>query len=269
MIQLPIWYKIIYSVLALIVVIIVRTIILQGLRQYKKKDKAQKRQLYVVSRNIVYSILSSGLIVLWFAEIRAIITGILVIAVAFVIATKELFLNVTGALFRASSRFISIGDRIEIDGFRGDVIDQTLTGVTLLEIGPGTNQYSGKNVFIPNIKFLSSSVINETRLKNYVFHVIYIPLKDEDHWQHAEKVLLEIADEIVEPYKKDLVKYMAHLSDKYSLDMPAVEPRVHIQIKEPGKLTLALRIPVPIQKRGRLEQHILREYLCRKQISNQ
>mgnify|MGYP001215256827 CR=1 FL=1 len=59
------------------------------------------------------------------------------IAVALVIATKELILCVSGALIKGGARSFNIGDRIQVKEFRGDVIDQNLLTTTILEVGPG------------------------------------------------------------------------------------------------------------------------------------
>jgi len=180
-----------------------------------------------------------------------------------VIATKELLLNVTGFLFRSSSHFFSIGDRIEIGEIRGDVIDQTIMGVTLLEIGSGmkTHQYTGRAIFIPNSVFLNSPVNNETYMKDYVFHIITIPLKADVGWPKAEKALLMAANKVCGPYFKDAETHMGHLAKKHSLDAPTVAPRVHVQLPEPERINLVLRVPIPGRRRGRIEQRILRQYL--------
>lgn len=267
--SITISYKIIISIGLIILLIGIRNIIIYMITHHKTGELSSRRKLIVISRNITFLLLILTLAFFWHAEILSAITAILFIAVAIVIATKELLLNILGSIFRTSSQSISIGDRIEIDEVRGDVIDQTLSGITLLEIGQGTNQLTGRNIFIPNSKFLSHKVFNETKLKQYVFHVITIPLGQDEDWQQMEAILLEIANEIVNPYYKELEKHMRRLSDKYSLDIPSVEPRVHLQLKESDKTYLALRIPVPIQRRGRLEQHILREYLLRKKLSHE
>jgi hypothetical protein len=41
-----------------------------------------------------------------------------------------------------------------------------------------------------------------------------------------------------------------------------VEPRVSIQLPEPGRVTLLARIPCPARKKGRMEQTILRRFLA-------
>ena len=45
------------------------------------------------------------------------------------------------------------------------------------------------------------------------------------------------------------------------MDVPSVTPRVSIQIPEPGRVNLLLRIPTPAHRTSRLEQMILRRFL--------
>jgi small-conductance mechanosensitive channel len=196
--------------------------------------------------------------------LKTIATTLAVIAVALVIATKEYILNITGFLFLFTSRIFSIGDRIDLGEMRGDVVDTTVMGVFILEIGPGTNQYTGRTVFIPNSMFLTKPVKNETRMRNYVFHVISFPLRPDENWEAAEKILLEIADEIVAPYVDEIRIYLKRLARRHSLETPAVEPRIYIQMPEADHINLVLRMPVPIQRRARVEQEVIRKYLTRK-----
>jgi len=188
----------------------------------------------VASRNTLFLLFLVGAVIIWFEQLRTLAAAVVVIAVAFVLATKEVWLNVTGFLFRAGTHFFSIGDRIEVGDLRGDVIDQRFTGTTILEIGPGTksHQYTGRAVFIPNSKFLSSPVTNETYMKDFVFHIITVPIKADADWQKAEEALLKAANEVCAPYLEKARSYMKGLERQYSLDAPGVEPRVQIQLPE-------------------------------------
>ncbi|MGD9211702.1 MAG: mechanosensitive ion channel, partial [Desulfobacteraceae bacterium] len=189
---------------------------------------------------------------------------VVVIAAAMVIATKEFLLNILGFLYLESIKFISVGDRIEVDQTRGDVIDLNLLGVTMLEIGSGekTNQYTGLTVYVPNVKFLSTQIRNETYLwEDYVFHLITIPISNDKHWEDSEKALLQAANEVCEPYIKIATTSMKSLSRRHSLDEPSVNPRIHVQVASTDTINLILRIPVPTRRRGRLEQTVTRRYL--------
>lgn len=256
--------KFITTIVIVVVIFGIRIIIVRRLSERTDLPPIQRRQYIASVQNVALFLFILMFIVIWLEQVRTIAASLMVVAAAIVLATKEFILNISGFFFRSSVDFVSIGDRIEVNGIRGDVIDQTILGVTLLEIGPGlkTNQYTGLSVYIPNSIFLANPVRNETHLGgNFVFHLITIPLKIEADWEAAEKALLKAAKESCAPYLEEARTNMEELAQRHSLDAPAVEPRVHVQIVEPDKALLVLRITVPSRKRGKIEQDISRRYL--------
>lgn len=257
--------KLATSLIFFILIVGIRIIIVRRLSQNELLEPTVRRSWVVIIRNTALMVFLVFLIIIWLDQIRTLAASLIVIAAAIVVATKEFILNIIGYLYRTSTKFISVGDRIQIGEIRGDVIDQNMTGITLMEIGPGTksHQYTGLTVFIPNANFLSQPVKNETHMwgGDYVFHIINVPIKVEPDWQDAEKSLLKAAQEVCSPYIEKARKNMKYLAQKYSLDTPTVDPRIHIQITDPDKAVLVLRIPVPSRRRGRLEQEISKKYL--------
>jgi len=54
---------------------------------------------------------------------------------------------------------------------------------------------------------------------------------------------------------------MKELEGKNWMDVPSVKPRVSIQIPEPTRVNLLLRIPTPAHRTSKIEQAILRRFL--------
>lgn len=228
-----------------------------------------KRRWVLTIRNVVAAVFIVGLIFIWAHELSTFAVSLVAIAVALVLATKELILCVSGTVLRAGSNAFTLGDRIEISGTRGNVIDQNLLTTTVLEIGPGhhSSQYTGRAVVFPNSLLLGHPVINETYMKAYIVHVMTIPLTIHDHWQTAEKLLLDISQEECLPFMDEARQHMKLIEGKAWLDAPSVEPRVSINLPEPGRIDLLLRIPSPAHRVSRLEQAILRKFLSAFSIS--
>ena len=211
----------------------ISTIVLVGLvlglrawavRRIKARENLRpmiRRQHIVRLRNITLFFIFTVVVVIWIEQLRTIAAAAVVIAAAIVIATKEFLLNIVGYFYRSTAKFFTIGDRIEIEGIRGDVIDQNLMAITLLEIGPGTktHQYTGLTVQIPNSLFLANTVKNETNLwSDYVFHLMTIPIQADGNWKAKEKALLEAAREICSPYLGDARRAMSAQAFQHSLE---------------------------------------------------
>ncbi len=253
---------IISTFIFILVVIITRAVIARFIRKNISSIELQRRWL-VQTRNGLALILLFGLIIIWGSELRTLALSIVAVAVAFVVATKELILCVTGSILKTGAGSFNIGDRIQIKDFRGDVIDQNLLATTILEVGPGkiTHQRTGRMTVIPNALFLSEPVINESYTHDYVLHVFTVPFKREDDWQAAQKAFLNSAKKQCEPYLKEVHKHMEQLSKQKGLDVPTVEPRVTIQVPAAGEIHLIIRVPAKSGQRSYIEQSILSDVL--------
>ncbi len=260
----PIVYKLISTVILIIFVLFLRRSVVTWINNKENFLPTLKRQWIVRVRNITIFLIFGILFIVWLEQLRTIAASIVVIAAAIVIATKEFLLNIVGFFYRTTAKFVSVGDRIDIEGIRGDVIDQNLMGITLLEVGPGekTHQYTGLTIFLPNSLFLQTTTKNETFLwSDYVFHLISIPIKADSNWREAEDALLKAAVDVSGPYLDEARKTMKSQALQQNLEEPNAEPRIQIQITEPEAYNLILRVPVPARKRARLEQEITRRYL--------
>ncbi len=210
--------------------------------------------------NIAVLVLLLTLIGIWSAQLQTLALSAIAIAAALVVATKELLLCISGSFLRTISRAFGVGDRIEVSGLRGEVINLGFLTTTILEIGPG-NQRSGRAIVIPNSVFMSQSVVNETYTEDYVLHLFTIPVVVDQDWMMREELLLECAYEVCEPHIEAAREHMNKLAIKHNLLVAQTEPRVMIHMKEADKALFAIRVPTPAREKNYLEQLIVRRYL--------
>ncbi|MEW5978144.1 MAG: mechanosensitive ion channel family protein [Acidobacteriota bacterium] len=255
--------RIISSLILLVGVSLLRLVLARAVLRLDSQNADVRRRWIVNIRNASIFVALLGLVFIWAEELRTFAVSFVALAVAMVIATKELILCVSGAVIRAGTKAYSVGDRIEIGGMRGDVIDQTIFTTLLLEIGPGraSHQYTGRAIVVPNSLLLNTPLVNETFTEEFVLHVFSVPLDQSDDWEKAEALLLEAARIECGPFLAQAQMFMKRLEDRQGLDTPTVEPRVTLHIPEAGKINLLLRIPTPARRKGRLEQAILRRFL--------
>jgi len=259
--------KVVFSLFFIIFVFILRLAIAGALNNAAKMP-IEKRRRYFVNLNSITSILILfSVFLIWSDEIRSLALSLAAILVAFIIASKELVLNFMGGIFKLTQKSFHLGDRIEIEGIRGDVIDRSLLSTTILEIGPGheTHQLTGRSINIPNGIFLTKSLTNESYLKNYVLHTFKIPLKTNSNWQERELLLIDICEDHCGHYFEEAQKHFDKIQKNSHLEVPILKPRIHINIVSPDQIDLIVRITAPAAMKGRIEQRILKDYLKRVQ----
>ncbi len=251
------------SVLLGISVLVLRVVVVRSLVRGELPQEVRRRWMVQI-RYLALGVFFLGLVIIWADELRTVALSFVAIAAAVVLATKELIMCVSGALLRGTGRGFSIGDRIEVAGFRGDVIDIGVLTTTLLDVGPqpAFHQWTGRSVVLPNSLFLSNAVINETFTHNYVLHVLVVPAKVGASHEKIEQALLQAAQEECAEFLEQARTQIDRVSMARGLEPPSVEPRVSLRLAGADQVEYILRFPVPARGRGRVEQAILRKFLA-------
>ena len=251
------------TVAFLVAVVLLRFVLVRALAQREGLSVEARRRGMVHIRTAMLFVFVMGLVFIWAHELRTFAVSLVAFVVAIVIATKELILCLSGAVLRAATNAYSVGDRVQIGEARGDVVDLDMFATTILEIGPGKgfHQYTGRALVVPNSVLLNTPVVNEAFMGDYAVHVISVPLALGEDWRKAEGLLLEAAHAECASFIEDARSHMRKLEHKQSLDAPSVEPRISLEIAEPGRINLLLRIPSPARRKGRVEQAILRRFM--------
>lgn len=250
------------TVALILVALLFRIFSVRAVQQWTSTNRNFKRIWIVQLKNISAIVIIFGLVIIWAEELRNFALSLVAVAAAVAISAKELILCLMGGLYKASTRPFTIGDRIEVDGIRGDVLDHDLVATKIYEIGPGAtiHQYTGRVITIPNSLFLTHPVLNEDR-EQYILHTFVIPVKIFDDWKACESSLLAAARKECSSYINEAKQFLQRQSNKEGFDSPNVEPRVTIQFPEADKINLVVRIPVPGLRKTRIEQAIIRRFL--------
>jgi small-conductance mechanosensitive channel len=259
--------KVVLSIFLVIFILMIRLAVARALNNAAKMPIERRRRYFVNLNSVISFLILFSVFLIWNDEIRSLALSLAAILVAFIIASKEFILNFMGGIFKLTQKSFHLGDRIEIEGIRGDVIDRSLFSTTILEIGPGheTHQLTGRSINIPNSIFLTKSLTNESYLKNYVLHTFKIPLKTNSNWQEREVLLIGICEDHCGDYFEEAQKHFDKIQKNSHLEVPILKPRIHINFVGPDQIDLIVRITAPAAKKGRIEQRILKDYLKRVQ----
>lgn len=266
--QHPEAVKVLVTVAVLLLIVAGRRIAVRTFENSGLPPERRNRFL-VQSRNAAVLLFIASTVVLWAEQLQTVALSLAAIAAAMVIATKELILCLSGTLLRVSARSFRLGDRVEINGIRGDVIDIGPLTTTLLEVGPeaSIHRLTGRTVVLPNAVFLTTPVVNETFTEHFVLHTTRVDLPEGADWEAAERQLLEVAQEECGEFVDDAQQNMERIGHKHGLEPPTVAPRVWVTTKDDA-VSLILRYPAPIRRRGQVEQSILRAYLQRRGVNS-
>ncbi len=174
--------------------------------------------------------------------------GLISAGIAF--AMQEVILSLAGWISIFSSNIYKPGDRIEISGVKGDVIDISITKTTLMEIGAWTNSdnYSGRIVRISNAFVFKGPVYNYSTDFPFVWDEIILPVKYGSDVESASRIFMEVAREVMGDYPAQALKYWKKMVQKYMIENAVVEPTLGMRLTD-NWIEFSLRYVVAYEKR--------------------
>jgi small-conductance mechanosensitive channel len=259
----PLLKDISYTLLIFIIFFIIKKILITRLRESKdlrKNDKNLIIKRVHLSLNLAFIVFIS---VTWFSHLQSVFVSLFAVLAAIVIATKELIMCFTGGLLVYLSKSFKQGDRIEVDGIRGYVVDRNFSSTKILEIGPEKNsqQTTGTIVSLPNSIYLSKNIRNESYFEGYSIHAFMFKLRDENDLDLLENHLLQVANDVSSEYIENAKSKINKFCDKENLEIPTLEPRIKLAIDEKDGIHLVLKMPVKNSNVASVEQFLLRKYI--------
>ncbi len=242
--------------------ITVRFLVVKQISQSKISPAETKRSIIVRVNNAFIIIIFLSIVTIWSNELKTMAISFVAIAAAIAIATKEFTLCIIGGLYKWLSKPFSVGDRIEVSTYRGEVADFKFLSTTLLEIGPKEHsQYTGRTLVIPNSIYLSNTIAKESHSEKFTLHTFVIPISKNENWQICDSTLLYAAKETCKDYLEEAKRFYNSEKHFFVLGPVSIDPRVQLSIAKPDQIDLIVRIPCPSLQTNKIQQSIIRLYL--------
>jgi len=263
-------YKIFYLFLIIFVLWVLYSLIIRIVWHRTEDVRARYRW----KKNAGYIVIFLGLVLmirLWSRDFQSMATYLGLLSAGLAIALKDLVSDLAGWFFIIGRRPFSVGDRIQIGKFAGDVIDIRAFQFTLMEIGNWVNadQSTGRIIHIPNGRILSEILANYSRGFQYIWNEVPVLITFESNWQSAKKILQKIAERDSEHLSKAAEKRVKEASKKYMILYSKLTPIVYTSVQNSGVL-LTIRYLCEPQSRRDSEQtiweDILKEFALLKDI---
>ena len=176
-----------------------------------------------------------------FQDLAMVGTTVGVASAALVISLQDVctsmfawFVIMLGGKFR-------IGDRLEIDGTRGDVLDIELFRTTMLEVNGwlGTDQPTGRVITIPNNHIFKTKVFNFTHGHPFIWNKVDVTITYSTPVATALTLFGRVLEEETRDQFAAAQKAAAAMQKRYGVEDAVYKPKIHSQISEDG-VTLSL-----------------------------
>ncbi len=173
-----------------------------------------------------------------------------VIGAGLALSMQEVILCVAGWVLIIVKRPYDIGDRIEISGRTGDVIDIRLFQTSLLEVGNwvAADQSTGRLINMPNSAVFRGFTANYTKGFPFIWNELVIVVTFESDWRRAKDIILEQALFEAEKIEQEVKGKIERMQKNYAIRYRNLTPIVYTTIANHG-VALTLRYICPARTR--------------------
>jgi small-conductance mechanosensitive channel len=195
-------------------------------------------------------VLTVALIAIWVSGAGQMGVFLGVIGAGIALSLQEVLLCVAGWALIIIKRPFDIGDRIELSGHVGDVIDIRVFQTSLLEVGNwvGADQSTGRIISVPNSAVFRELNANYTKGFPFIWNEQTIVVTFESDWKRAKEIILQQAQEEAQKIEAEVRRQIETMQSQYAIRYSHLTPIVYTHIADQG-VALTLRYLCPVRKR--------------------
>lgn len=261
-------YPFLWSIMKFLIIILFVFFIINYLRKYLKKKIPNLTVRYKSQKGVEiigYIVLLIIIIIYFTGTIKdfTVIIGLFTAGLAFTL--QELILSIAGSVYIFLVKVYTPGDRIEINGIKGDVIDVDSIYTTMMEIGQWVNSdnYTGRIVKLSNAFVFKGPVYNYSQDFPFIWDEFNLPIRYGSNIDLAKSIIIKTATETLSEYTMNSKAQWNAVVNKYYIEDAQVDPTLAITLTD-NWIQFNLRYIVDFKKR-RLTKHILHDKI-RKEI---
>lgn len=172
------------------------------------------------------------LIILWAVPLKN--TGVFLglVGAGVAVALKEPLLSIFGRVGIFAGDMYTVGDRIELSGMKGDVIDVGFMYTRLMEIGNWVegDMATGRIVQFSNSKVFADAIFNYTHDFEYIWDEIKLPITYASDLKGANEILLTVGGEYTKEFLSGAEQELELMGREFLVPRFQLDPAVYVRV---------------------------------------
>lgn len=226
-------------------------------------DVRRRYQFLLLRRIVVWFTIMLIVAFAFASELGSVATFAGLITAGVAVALQSVILSIAGYFFLIGRFGIRVGDRVNIAGVTGEVVDIGLVRLHLMELGSGRETPSGRVVAFPNsIVFQSTGgLFKQIPGTNFVWHEVTVTLSPESDYKAVEERLRGAVDGAFSRYREEIER-QEHLMERafVSTAVPALRPNFRLRVT-PSGIEVTVRFPVDSGHATEIDNQVTLELL--------
>ena len=264
----PVVKKILFLLLALLVIwLIVRVIRLKWVPRIK--DIVKKYRLNKLSGFVGFVVAVILIIIVFYQKLSGLTLALGLAGAGIAFALQEVIASVAGWMAIMFGGFFKTGDRIQLGGIKGDVIDIGVIRTTLMETGQGVDGdlYNGRIVRVANSFVFKEPVFNYSADFPFLWDEIRIPIQYGSDFKYALELFGQIAEDVAGDLTSQSRQIWKSLVNKFRIENAQTEPMVTLAAND-NWIEITIRYVVNYKRRRVTKNALFQKILQTVDTSN-
>jgi small-conductance mechanosensitive channel len=228
------------------------------------RDARRRYQFLLIRRIVLWCAVGITVAFALATEIGSLATFAGLITAGIAVALQNVILAIAGYFFLVGKYGVRVGDRVQISGVTGSVVDIGLIRLHLMELaGPGTDrQPTGRVVVFSNsIVFQpSASFFKQIPGTNFGWHEVHLILSPDSDYHMAEERMLNAVQSVYAKYRSKIEEQYRHMEQTLALGVDVPEPKSRLRLTQTG-LEVVIQYPLDLERSAEIDDQMIRELL--------
>ena len=232
---------------------------------YRYVHEPHRRYQFLLLRKIAMAVAIVAIVGLAFAsrlESAVTYAGLLTAGIA--VALQNVIVALVGYFFLIGRYGIRVGDRVQISGVTGEVVDIGLVRLQVMEMGGSAADiptgrvvaFSNSVVFQP-----TAGIFRQIPGTNFVWHQVSLTVVADSDFKMVRERLLHAVEGVLADYHDELERQNRAM-ERTLLSAPpnGLRPKIHLRLT-PGGLEAIIFFPVDLRHAAEIDERVTRELM--------
>jgi len=226
------------------------------------QDVRRRYQFLLLRRFVVWSLIAIIVAVAFSSELGTLATFAGLLTAGIAVALQNVILSVAGYFYLIGKYGVRVGDRVQVSGVTGEVVDIGLVRLHLMEIGKEANPTGRMVVFSNSVVFQpNAGLFKQIPGTRFDWHEITLTLATESDYHQVEERLTNAVAKVFENYRERMERQHRSMEQSLGpLSRNSLHPETRLRLTQ-GGLEVVIRYPVELDEANKIDDRIAREVL--------
>jgi small-conductance mechanosensitive channel len=226
-------------------------------------DTRRRYQFLLIRRIVLWSLIAIIVATAFASELGAITTFAGLMTAGIAVALQNVILSIAGYFFLIGKYGVRVGDRVNINGVTGDVVDIGLVRLQLMEMTNGPAPLpTGRVVAFSNAVVFQagSGMFKQIPGTNFLWHEITLTLDPKTNYRQVEQHMMEAVNKVFAEYRDKMELQRRNVERSLNSTLAAFSPESRLHLTQTS-LEVVIRYPVELSNAGEIDNRVTRAIL--------